>query len=820
MNKFLSILAVSFFLLGMSGVSNAALFGCTVTGSTCVSSGCKTVTSSDGSPACVCTAGTQNAPAGCLIDSAASCWQESRTYQCYTDQTSNSCTPQQVGGCLLLNSSCTAQATNGTCVSYEQTWACPDQATLTCNPSIMPGANCAANNIQCQVNLYGYCVDQTMMYVCTKPTTPCNTDPSCTQTGSTCISSMNGVCSTEQQNFTCSKTTMTCTQSGYQNNCTGVVTDGYENQVGQKQNPDAMNKALQALAILDEIKKSISDSMPPKIFSGAELECTNELFCGSFLSACCCGLDVKATDKGLLNNCSADEAKLAGERRKSLTHYLDSGCAHPVSFLGHCLFCSVSAQWYCGFPSLLAKIVQEQGREQLAALASKGYAGATQKSLSFNFYAPQGQWVGPANVNGNDVWYYQWPQACNSNTVAAPATDTCPTSLDSWFAVCDGADCAAPTAAPPGVTPQGMMVNKATYGESGPFTLSRYAVADGQCDQSGNCNFTISAWPGSGGGTAMLRMPVSWSYYSSQAGWNNPVSLGNSYVFQGYSVGFDQRGQPVNGVQFQYSTDQGATFSTITLPLELPASQNYVIPGTQISVFGSCPGPYYGCKYYVTAPAKAEAKPWILGESSNSCGVSSVDADCSGFTIGQFMLLDLNKMDLSQWLATIKPTPPDQATLQANATNQSTAMKAANTASLPQTDNSEAVVVRLSAASCQQAGSTDECNITLTATSSWDQTYTDSSLNNNPVSGIDIDWGDGTTNSVSTTQVVNGLPLFTIAHHFQGVGIYPVSVTFKMPDGSTHHAGVQEQVWDNDPPASNAQNSAAGGSDIVPPGAP
>lgn len=1020
--------------LSPDAFASTGLFGCTVQSNTCVSSGCKTVTASDGKPACVCTAGTTNAPAGCIIDSASDCWSRQKTYQCYTGTQTNTCTASEIGGCNLINSTCQAATANGACVDYSQTWACPDKATQTCTPSGQPGSNCNLYDKQCNNQLYGVCVDETDNYACTKPTTPCNTDSACTETSSKCISTMNGACATEEQNYTCSKTTKTCTQTGYQSSCSGVVTDGYENQVGQKSNPDALNKAMQAMAIMDEIKKSISNSMPPKIFSGEELECHNEMFCGSFLSACCCGLDVKATDKGLLNQCTADEGKLAGERRKDLTHYLTSGCNHAVSVFGSCLFCSVKAQWYCGFPSMLARLIQEQGRQQLASLAAKGYAGATQKAITFNFYAdgsngstasasgttststsstspvaggstwtlaqpvpgvslpnttvgPQpyqgsvaiqntptiqsgmyyhlgdgdvasfpiraadtstlntitvaytstnptvhtiwvsgvpgdptpissacigsgyqsagiryvtpayltannltesslpsticylnpnlvyylnvknanqtdltgstcpsnncpfvpsfyGQpldmtaptdpafggtgstaitstsgvagWNGPVNVNGNDVWYYRWPSACNSTTTAAPTSDTCPTDLNSWFAVCDGANCSTPPSAPPpGNAPQGMTEGQATYGSTGPFTLSRYVVADGGCDDTGSCKFTLSAWPGANGGTAMLRMPVSWNYYSSKAGWNNPVSLGDSYVFKGYSESFDTRGQAVTSVQLEYSVDKGHSFSTVTLPLNLPASDNYVIPGTQITVFGSCPGPYYGCKYYVTAPARAEAKPWILSTSSNDCGIDDVKADCSGFTIGQFMLLDLNKMDLSEWLSTIKPKVPDQTSMTTAAANQSSAMQASDTSALPQTDNSNAVVVRLNRASCQQAGTTDECNITLTATSNWDQTYTDSSLNNNPVSNITVTWGDGSQNAVYSTQVVNGLPLFSASHHYQGVGTYPINVTFNMPDGTSHHAKVQEIVWDNDPPASNQLDSGKGGSDMV-----
>lgn len=845
--SFIHALALAFLLTGFTPAhASGGFFGCTVASSHCADNACHTYKASDGSAVCVCPSGV-NAPAGCLVDPQTSCWDTQFTYSCYSSTTTNTCTPTQVSGCNIINTSCNQTAVNGSCVSNQVTYACPNRATVTTNPpGVYPGSNCAEQPGlgSCVSSVFGYCTDKKQVFYCSDPTEPCVSDPNCTLSSTTCLNNVNGICSNQQQFYKCSKTTSTCVQTSMGSSCEQVNTEGLENQTGQKADPSAMNKALATMAMLDEIKKSLSADLPPKVFGGKALECTNQMACGSLFAPCGCDIGITEKKAGLTGSITSDEILLAGARRSNLAHYIGGCCVHKIPIIN---VCNISGDFYCAFPSVLAKLVQEQGRPQLAAMAAGGYAGASTVTVPpFPFYSGSGGWSAPINANGNTVYYWQWPAACNTTTPpATPPANGCPDgNFQSWFAVCDGGGCAAPTLAPPSEVPNGMVQSVVPYNTQGtPATLSRYVVADGGCDQSTNtCNYKLSAWNGSGGGTAMLRSAVSWSYYSTKAGYNSVNMLGNNYQFAGYSESFTSSGSTPSSVKMEYSTDSGKTFGTVNLPLSLPASADYVIPGTQISVYGSCPAPGYQCNYFVTVPATAIAKPWVV-----SGGCPGWTLDCSGFTLGQFMLLDLSKMDLSAWTATISANVklPASAPMQSSATasagtlatNASTSVQAnpaGNATSVPQTDADNTVVAHLSESTCELSAG---CNIKLYATSNWEQTYSASTtwLNNNPVSSISVSWGDGTSGSTSTTTVtssanigqgqlngdssgasVNNLPLFVMAHNYTAVGTYPIVVTFHMPDGSTHRSGMQVQVWQDTVPPSNQNNNAIGGADMVP----
>ena len=779
-----------------------AVNNCSLASSTCTTNACETVNGT-----CVCVAGTNPVPAGCIVDSNVTCWNQSRTYTCYAGSATQSCSGSQLQGCELLNSTCTDKAANGTCVSYNQTWACPNRASTVCNPA-QPGSNCAVSNQNCLSSTFGFCTDQSTSYACSAPVGYCNTTPGCTFQSQTCATTVDGVCAVETQTYQCTVTTKTCEQYAVGGGCAGVNTAGLQNQTAASNN-NMFGQAVTSLALLDAIKKNIGGT-PPEVFGGNEATCVQLLGCG--LGACCCDTNLKNTGT-FVWSCSQEEIDLAGYRRANLAVNVANGCHDgiPNPFNGGCLLCTGSIEYYCTFHNVLAKLVQVQGRQQLAALAANGYAGASQTALSYQFYSGNGQWVGPIDANGSDVWVYEWPTACNT-TSAAPTGTSCPNGLQTAFAVCDGTSCGAPNVPPPAAEPQGLNEQDVNVLSNESTALTKYVVATGSCNtSSGACSYTLSAWPAGAGGTAMLQEPVSWPLYSQPAGWQSPQYLAN-YAFSGLSLPLSQAGTTLpSTVSFQYSTNNGTTFQSVTLPRNLPASSNYQLPGTAVTIYGGCPSNSEQCTYTVVAPATAVAKPWVISSSQHACDFQA-QIDCSGFTLPQFELLDLSKMNLSGWVQSITPTLPSQSSLSNATTSGAAALTPANPGT-PNTQNIKAAVLTLNQSECQVNSAINTCQMKAWLTPNWENPAAPGTASTNPVQSVSVAWGDGTTSGASAPVYSNTQQrdMFVLSHTYSAAGNYDVTATFTMPDGTVHTAQAQIQAYANTPPSmQNDQNNLGG----------
>ena len=782
--------------------TSPSLTDCTLASSTCTSNACETVNG-----ACVCVAGTNPVPAGCITDNSVACWNQSRTYTCYASSQTQSCSGAQLQGCDLINSTCADTLSNGTCVSYNQTWACPSRAATTCNPST-PGSNCAIASQNCLDSVDGFCTSQQTYYACSAPTGYCNNTPGCTFASQTCASTINGVCAVENQTYSCTTTTQTCTQYATTGACTGVNTGGLQNQTVTSSTSE-FGQAVSSMALLDAIKKNIGGS-PPRVFGGNEGTCVQVWGCG--LGACCCSTQLKNTGS-FVWSCSQEEIDLAGYRRANLAEFVTSGCHDgvPNPFGGGCLLCTGTLQYYCTFHNILAKVVQVQGRQQLAAMAANGYAGATQTPLSYQFYSGTGRWVGPLDANGNDVWTYEWPTACDT-TSSAPSGVSCPDGLQTAFAVCDGTSCSAPDVPPPAEEPQGLNVQNVDVTSDESTSLTKFVVATGSCNTtSGACSYTLSAWPAGSGGTAMLTEQVSWPLFSQPSGWQSPQYLAN-YAFAGLSAPLSQSAAALPAsVSFEYSTNNGVSFQTVTLPRNLPASSNYQLPGTQVTIYGGCPSVSEQCTYTVVAPAIAVAKPWVISSSQNACDYQA-QIDCSGFTLQQFELLDLSKMNLSVLVQSLTPTLPSQSALQSAASSGASTLTPSDPGT-GNTGNIDASVMTLNQSECQVNSAVNNCQMKAWLTSNWQVTSPQTSLNTNPVQSVSVNWGDGTTGHANAPvySASQQLTEFVLTHTYTSAGNYDVTATFTMPNGTVHTAQAQIQAYANTPPSlQNDQNNLAG----------
>lgn len=690
----------------------------------------------------------------------------------------------------------------------------------------------------CLIDTSTNCWDQSDDYACPDPVVDCLSTPDCTLTSQTCTGyGPGGLCAQYQQVYACTKSVKVCTKTKDINACTNVNTAGLQNQPAEA-NTHGLAKAMQALALVQAISKNISSANPPTLFQGTLRNCNQEAFCGGVnFQACCCDTTLKHTGGGL--GCSQSEVALAGDRRQKLAHHLETCCSAKLPLIG----CVAHEQSYCTFDSVLGRIIQEQGRQQLAALAAGGSGTTTQTPVTLSLYGPgAGGWLGPYNAYGNDVWVYQWPSSCSlpatpASTPATASTLTCPTAPNQlWWAACDGTGCTAPSAVPPNMPADPSLYTIST--DTTPpaplsVALSKYVVTTGTCSGSGNpaCSYTLS---GLTAGAATLKTDLSWALYG-QAGWTPAVTLGTDYDLSGYTQALNASpalgGTAPTSVSIEYATANGSgtaagSYTSATLPISIPATTPVSLSGTKMMIWGACSGPYYQCEYHVSEPGTAVAKPWDGGcKGGDNGGVKN--PDCSGFTLTQFMLLDISKMNLGEWLATVKPSQPNTTALGVAAATQASTLATTASVSPPQapmttrfdTSGDQQTVLKLSASSCQIGV---DCAITADAVSHW-PTATSSAQ----VASVDLDWGDGTQQTLSAISTVNGLPVFSATHTYTTGGNFTVTADFNMAPTSTpaadpstadvHQATAGVQAWIDAPPADKTQQDTNGVGQLVPP---
>lgn len=717
-----------------------------------------------------------------------------------------------------------AQASNNTCVQdssqcvqggcVQETTNSGTKVTVcasgTANP---PSGALIDNNVSCW--------DVRKDYACPDPLSDCISDPTCTKVQQTCTGyGPGGVCASYQQVYDCTKSVKVCMKYKDLNSCTNVNTEGLQNQPAEA-NTNGFAKAAQSMALLNAIKKNISGANPPTLFAGKEMSCGNQAFCGGVnFQACCCDKSLKKS--GGFLGCSTSEVKLAGERRQKLTHHLETCCSDSVPLLG----CVAHEQSYCAFDSLLGRIIQEQGRQQLAALAAGGTGTTTSTPVSLSLYG-SGGWQGPYNANGNSVWVYQWPNDCNLPASAASSLSTqqtmaCPQTPDQlWWAACDGNACSAPSAAPPAMPADSSLYVLSTDGTaSKSVALSKYVVTTGSCKGSGNpaCSYTLS---GLTAGAANFQTEVSWSLYQNAQGWNSATTLGTNYQIAGYSLPVSASpatgGTPPTSVSIEYArasiAETASSWTSMTLPLSIPATSPVTISGTGIRIWGDCSGPDYQCDYHAIEPGTATPKPWDGGCQSNG---DPVAPDCSGFTLPQFMLLDLSKMNLGEWLASQQPSVPNVAALQSGAASTASGLAAAASTSPPSspvpahydTSGKGATVLKLSNSSCQ-IGDPD-CTVTADVAANWP----DASALPDPVTSVDLNWGDGTSVTLTGTTTVQGVQAFQARHTYTSGGTWTVTAVIHAQDG-THQAQASFQGWIDSPPQNQTQQDTNGGAELI-----
>ena len=154
-----------------------------------------------------------------------------------------------------------------------------------------------------------------------------------------------------------------------------------------------------------------------------------------FGNNCCKDLVVEGSDKWwkIGPKCTEDEVKLAISRKKNLAIYLGEYCSKESGWLFK--ECVERKRTYCTFDDMLALVVNEQGRQQLATMVrGDAQTTVTTPEVAFSaFTAPKtivpgtytglgdGHWQQVTTANNSQVWYWQYPSYCVSSALQAQA---------------------------------------------------------------------------------------------------------------------------------------------------------------------------------------------------------------------------------------------------------------------------------------------------------------------------------------------------------------------------------------------------------------
>ena len=519
---------------------------------------------------------------------------------------------------------------------------------------------------------------------------------------------------------------------------------------GQASFQNAMVAAGTAMAVSKTT--SATGPAPIQVFGGEDMRCTTPVgSLGNTFSANCCEIGLTQSANGTTGQCDAGEVKLAAERRALRTVYVGSYCSKERHFL---LFsqCIQETETYCAFGGILSKLIQEQGRAQLATDAQSANGNAQSRTLAFPLYQGPGGWTDPFTLNGDGISIYEAPESCTTAEGADGAN--CPVTLQLWFAVCSqSGGCGALPANPQDGSTTWQIAEIDTLAPT-EQALSEHVIAAGSCDSSSSqCRYVFTAWPPASGGKVVLTKSLRFlatgpSTESSEALIGNDVvkvpdpalSLGASWP---------------QSIPAQVSTDGGNSWRAFRLPLSISAPMSVAASGASafygftagslgqywgnaqqgLSIIGSCDSSSGVCEYSLTGDVSAIPKPW--GNAKNP--------DCTGFSVSQLSMLDFSKMDLSQWLSHVTgASPPTKSQLLSQALTSAKSGGVGAAADAHPVPSEVAVV--------KPAEDMGPFEAALSVAPWWQGDL----QGRDPIYGVKINWGDCSPGSEATHLITGG----------------------------------------------------------------
>lgn len=331
-------------------------------------------------------------------------------------------------------------------------------------------------------------------------------------------------------------------------------------------------------------------------------------------------------------------------------------------------------QRWCEFDSMLARIIQEQGREQLNVLAATNVGGAQTRAVSFPYFGAGG-WTAPVSVNGNQLRFWQWDKACSDPETQSESAMKdpmqCPTDPDVFVAVCSTGSCGALPADPLYYYEADWEIHQVRAENHGLQALNRYVVLDGGCFEDGGCDYRVHAYQAGRGGQLRIPVDMDWPLRGYEHGWDQRLWSHNNVHFRPYIHPIDTE-NPKPRLQMCVGAyedcDAKGRWIEVTVPNPVTSLEHEISTTPKVTLLGECRDDM--CHYRATVHVKLTAKPWYtysqqryetcMAKALGSC-ISRARTThsreyvphCEGFTLDEFLALDLSRMDLSEYIDTL-----------------------------------------------------------------------------------------------------------------------------------------------------------------------
>jgi len=689
-------------------------------------------------------------------------------------------------------------------VRWAATYVCDGRTTETCEQDL-DAFGCKVQKETCTEWFGDTCIRKDIDKTCyTEAPTLCSSNPDCVLTDTRCLSYTNGLCDSQEQIYSCGTVEQVCVKSREVNTCMGTELTHGLNEFTDTANAEGFGQVAGYLAILDEMQRTAEEGMID-IFPGKSLRCHKPVLDGT-LTNNCCDRDLKDEGGEILEKCDAEEIELAAARRAQRTRYIGSWCSSD-SIVG----CLEKTQRYCAFPSVLARVIQEQGRLQLAELAQSGFANAELRTVNFPYLAGAGGWLALATVNGNDVRAWQWPQYCQDAESAQAAYDAdpavayCPAQREVWFTTCAKAEGCGTLPAYAGALSSGdWEVQRMEPARAQTSGISRYVSAAGQCDAAGACQYDLAAWPAGSGGDAMLALELSFPFFADEAGYSVTGSEVGNFAFRGHTFAF---GEQPTAVPVQVATNAGSgsalNWQTFDLPLTIQGVNYALATSPTVTVYGGCEALSNLCTYRFSMPMSVSAKSWGSPKSP----------DCSGFTPAQLAVMDFGKMDFGEWLSSSEFDLPDTGAQADRVQGDISVFYDTYTAGETATAGGPS---EIKSARLWPTEGVGEFTVSMEAVANWPQWFADGG-NDDRVSQVSVNWGDGSPSAAASYTETGSGPAFLASHTYarsaSAVTTHTVTVTLVSASG-THSVTASVQAYRDTPAPSTSSQGGGNSGDI------
>lgn len=279
-------------------------------------------------------------------DGVGGCKEQTNEYSCSGDVPAGD--PAKVvqafqnGGNWLYSPSCAPKTDPG----------CEQPPTTACTEG-------ASTKIVDGVSVTASCWQQTETYSCEQadgPKSDCAPAAGCTLQKQSCLDPTVtdlASCQTVESVYDCATTTTAPTGG---QTCTVSYSNGAQTTTTSDSDENDLPAAAAALNAVKQAGADYQTNPDLKIFDGTNYQCKKAIF---GLYNCCRDSGILL---GYLVSCSADEKTLYQEQETKSCHYVGTYCSSKALF-GSCLEKKMS---YCCYGSVLARIIEEAGHQQLS----------------------------------------------------------------------------------------------------------------------------------------------------------------------------------------------------------------------------------------------------------------------------------------------------------------------------------------------------------------------------------------------------------------------------------------------------------------------